>query len=63
MQNGKKWYLSKTILVNILMGVAMIVSVFKPGVGDFIREHFAETGSAWALVNVVLRLVTKEEIA
>jgi hypothetical protein len=59
----KSWYLSRTILVNILMGVAMIVGVFQPAAGEFIKAHFAEAGSAWAIVNVILRLITKKEIA
>jgi hypothetical protein len=62
MEQGKKWYLSKTILLNLIMGLAMIVGVFLPEVGDFIKTHFAEAGGAWALINVVLRIVTKEEL-
>lgn len=59
---AKKWYTSKTILVNILMGVAMIVAVFSPSASDFIKNYFAEAGTAWALINVVLRLVTKNKV-
>lgn len=58
----KKWYLSKTILVNVLMGLAMIVAVFSPSVSDFIKQYFAEAGTGWALVNIILRVITKEEI-
>lgn len=60
--DSKPWYLSKMILVNILMGVAMIVGAFQPSVAEFIKTYFAEAGSAWAIVNVVLRIVTKKEI-
>lgn len=58
----KPWYLSKTILVNILMGVALIVAQFSPSAAAFIQEHFAVSGAAWGLVNVVLRIITKKEI-
>lgn len=59
---AKKWYLSKTILVNIMMGLAMIVAQFYPAGSAFIQNYFAEAGSAWALVNILLRIVTKQEI-
>lgn len=61
--DGKPWYLSKTILVNILMGIAMIVAVFSPTASEFIKNYFAEAGSAWALINVVLRVVSKDKIS
>ena len=63
MQDSKPWYLSKSILINMLMGVAMIVASFSPSAAAFIQEHFAASGGAWALVNVVLRLITKKEIS
>jgi hypothetical protein len=62
MEQNKPWYLSKTIMVNVLMGVAMIVAQFSPSAADFIKVYFAEAGSAWALVNIALRLITKKEI-
>ena len=60
--DAKPWYLSKTILVNILMSVAVIIGQFNPSTAAFIQEHFSATGAAWALVNVILRLLTKQEI-
>lgn len=62
MEQGKKWYLSKMIMVNIMAGLAMIIGVFMPGVAAFISEHFSAVGGGWALVNIALRLITKEEI-
>ena len=61
--DSKPWYLSKTILVQILMGIAMIVAIFSPSAGDFIKNYFGEIGSGWAIVNVILRVITKKEIA
>lgn len=58
----KPWYLSKTILANLLMGLGLIVGQFVPGVSEFISNHFALAGDAWAIVNVGLRLITKQEI-
>ena len=63
MPEVKPWYLSKTILVNILMGLAMVIASFAPEVGAFIKENFAEAGGAWAFVNIILRIITKKEIA
>lgn len=63
MEQVKPWYLSKMILVNILMGVAMIVAQFKPEAAAFIREYFAEGGMVWAFINVVLRAVTKDKVS
>lgn len=53
---NKKWYESKVVLVNILMGIAMIVAQFSPSAAEFIRVYFAEAGTAWALINVALRV-------
>lgn len=61
--DSKPWYLSKTILVQVLMGIAMIVAVFSPSAGDFIKSYFSEIGAGWAIVNVLLRVITKKEIA
>lgn len=60
--NSKPWYLSKTILANILMGIALIVAQFKPGAQEFVQQYLGVAGSAWAFINIVLRLVTKDKI-
>ena len=58
----KKWYLSKMIWVNILGGVGIVAGQFYPPAQAFIAEHFAASGAIWSLVNVALRLITKEEL-
>lgn len=63
MNESKPWYLSKSIMVNLLMGLAMMVAVFQPQAAEFINSYFAEAGTGWAIVNIVLRLVTKKEIS
>lgn len=59
----KPWYSSKTILVNIVMGVALIVAQFNPSAAAFIKDYLGEAGAAWAVINVILRLVTKDKVS
>ena len=59
----KKWYQSKTVLMNLFAGLAMILAVFYPPAADFIRVYFAEAGVGWAILNIALRLITKSEIS
>ena len=56
-----KW-LSKTLWVNILAGVGMIVGQFYPPAQAFLAEHFSAVGGAWAIINIGLRLATKTEL-
>lgn len=63
MEAVKPWYLSKTILVQLLGAVAIIVGLFSPTVGEFIKNNFSEVGAAWAIVNVLLRMVTKDQVS
>ena len=56
----KKWYLSKTLWVNIMTSAVAVLSYFQ-GV-DWISAHpevIAVLGTVIGLLNVVLRLVTK----
>jgi hypothetical protein len=62
----KKPYLSKTIIINAIMGVVGAVAAFVPGaavVSQFITNHAAEIGMVWGLINIVLRLITKDKIS
>jgi len=58
----KPWFLSKTILVQLIAAIAIAVGVFVPAVGSFLQVHFAEAGMAWVIINGILRFVTKKEI-
>lgn len=60
---AKPWYLSKTILMNIFMGLAMVIGAFVPAASDFIKSYFAEAGMGWAILNIFMRLITKQEIS
>jgi hypothetical protein len=55
---AKAWYLSKTIWVNVLGVVALII----PQSAAIIGEHFAIAGIGWSFINLVLRAVTKGKI-
>lgn len=57
-ETKKPWYLSKTLWVQVLAIVAIIV----PSSAEFIKEYFSEVGMGWALINMVLRLVSKDKI-
>ena len=57
-QNKKPWYLSKTLWMQVLAIVAVIV----PASGKIIQEYFTEAGIGWALINMVLRLISKDKI-
>lgn len=54
----KKWYQSKKFYVQLLMLLVMIVPAAQP----FVSEYFSEIGMGWALVNIVLRLVSKGKV-
>lgn len=57
-ENKKSWYLSKTLWMQALAIVAMIV----PASAAFIQEYFSEVGIGWALINMILRLISKDQI-
>jgi hypothetical protein len=59
----KPFWQSKTILVNIIMGLAMIVAQFKPEVAAVMQQYLGEAGSAWAIINIALRIISKDKIA
>jgi len=55
---AKKWYMSKTFWVQVLM----LAVVIYPGAEPFVKEYFSEIGMGWALINIVLRLITKGKV-
>ena len=59
---AKKWYTSKTILVQRLGGIGLIVGIWVPVVGEFIKQYFSELGAGWVFINTVLRLITKDKV-
>lgn len=62
---GKKPWQSKTIVVNAVLGLMAALAVFMPGANDvasFINSHGGEIAVGWSILNVLLRLITKEKI-
>lgn len=57
-EQKKPWYLSKTIWIQFLA----ILAVAWPASAEFIKEYFTEAGIGWALINVILRLISKGKI-
>lgn len=54
----KPVYLSKTFWVQILAVIALVI----PASSQFIQAHFTEAGMGWAMINVVLRLISKDKV-
>lgn len=55
----KPFYLSKTLWMQVFAVVALLV----PASAGFIGEHLGAAGTGWAIINVVLRVITKKELA
>lgn len=53
----KKWYLSKTVWTNLVLGV--LVFVFPSLQSTFSPETL---GSIFAIINIALRLITKDKL-
>lgn len=61
----KKWYLSKTIWLNLVMGMLMTLGAVVPslmGVKDWIAANVALVGGVWSVLGIVLRAVSKDKI-
>lgn len=54
----KPWYSSKTLWLQVL-GIVMIAV---PSTSAFIQANFVASGIAWAVINMILRLVTKGRV-
>jgi hypothetical protein len=55
----KKWYQSKTLWANIVAGVATVSTAFGLDLGLDAETQVAFVGGIMAVVNIVLRIVTK----
>lgn len=60
MEDGKKWYASRTIWVNAVALVASLLMVF--GIELTADQQASLVTSILAIVNIVLRFVTTEGI-
>ena len=57
-----KWYLSKTVWVNVVAAAATLAGVFKLDLGLTPEVQATVVTTILALVNIALRLVTKTAI-
>jgi len=55
---SKPIYLSRTLWVQLFAIIALVV----PASSAFIAEHLGAAGGAYAFINVVLRLVSKDKV-
>lgn len=58
----KAWYLSKTLWLQIIGAVVLIVGQFSPTLSAFLQSNFSAVGAGWAAVNFILRLFSKDQI-
>jgi len=54
----KKFWLSKTVWMQVLALIVVIV----PASQHVIAPYFSELGAGWAIVNLILRALTKQEL-
>lgn len=59
----KPIYLSKTFWMQVIAIAVLLLGTKLPGVSDFLKTYFAEVGTGWAVVNMILRLVSKDQIS
>ena len=59
---SKKWYVSKTLWTNVVAGIAAVSTAFGLELGLDAETQVAIVGGVMALINIVLRLVTKNRI-
>jgi hypothetical protein len=66
MDNGvKKPWLSKTIILNFILGAIAAAIPFVPAlhvVSDWISANVALVGVVWSALNIALRFITKDKI-
>lgn len=55
----KSWYLSKTLWVNLIAGVAVLTGAFKIDLGLTPEVQATVVTTILAVVNIILRLTTK----
>lgn len=59
---SKSIWRSKTLWVNVMAVVAILVAQWQPEAASFIQENFAELGGGWAVLNTILRLVSSDKL-
>jgi len=57
-QEPKPLILSKTVIVQALV----LICLQYPSLKDLLAPYMVEAGSAWAVLNILLRLITKDRV-
>ena len=55
----KKWYVSKTLWANVIAGIATVSTAFGLDLGLDADTQVAVVGGVMAVLNIVLRVITK----
>ena len=55
----KKWYVSKTLWANVIAGFATVSTAFGLDLGLDADTQVAVVGGVMAVLNIVLRVITK----
>lgn len=66
MEQTKKPWQSRTMVVNGIMGLVAFVALFVPGaeaVKTFIESNAEGITMVWAVLNMALRFITKEKVS
>lgn len=58
----KSWWQSKTLWLQIIGVVTILLGSKVPALSDFLKEYFSEVGIGWAVLNAIIRAITKKEI-
>jgi hypothetical protein len=65
MNNSKPWYLSKSILLSIAMGLLTTFAVVFPwltGVTSWLTTNQALVAGAWSVLGILFRVVSKDRL-
>lgn len=59
MENKKPFYLSKTVWLQVLALIAVLV----PASAHFIQQNLSESAALWGVLNLVLRVISKDRLS
>lgn len=65
MNESKKPYQSKTIIVNAIMGLIAVAAMFIPqanNMATYMNNHASEIAMGWSILNIILRTITKDKV-
>lgn len=66
MNDIKKPWQSKTIVLNAIIGLATFAALIIPSaasIKDFINSNAVTIGAVWSVLNIILRTISKDKIS